>query len=244
MPTILSAESSLMAIKSTTTDVSTTAEETSTDKLEPVSSKELHELQDRFAIIPLYTSNYQYALNGEYMIDPNTGVSAIKLENGKIMMSGEEGRARYHSMQFESNLRYYGMRNALIKKATFDNDSYTHTNEIGYNILDDPIYIDDQELIKKFCISLDLDVLESSDETPKMIMSYFDPNVCVKYAIDMGERREFTCRLSNLGIAIEEVNTVSLVINEITLLPDISCAIDNCIVLVHSILIAVLEEEL
>lgn len=246
MPTILSAESSLMAKKSATTDVSATTNDASTtsNTPEPVTSKELHELQDRFAIIPLYTSNYQYALDGEYMIDPNTGASGIKLPNGKIVMDGEEGRIRYHAMRFEENLRYYGMKNAIIKKAIFDNDSYIHTNVAGDNMLDDPIYIDDQEKIKKLCISLDLDILESVDNSPRMTMSYFDPEINIKYSIDMGERREITCRLSNLSSTIEELDTISLVINEMTLVPDVSCALDNCYIVIHSILIGVLEEEI
>lgn len=243
MPEMLSAESSLMTKSSTESDVLGTTPSSTTGP-EPVTSKELHELQDRFAIIPLYTKHHKYALNGEYMIDHNTGASAIKLENGKIIMDGEEGRAKYHAIEFENNLRYYGMRNAIIKRAVFDNDSYVHTAVAGENMLDDPIYIDDQEKIKKLCISLDLDVLSESDDTPRMVMNYFDPDINVKYSVDMGEKHEFTCKLSNLGITIEELDTISLVINEMTLLPDVSCALDNSLILIHSILIGVLEEEI
>ena len=246
MPTILNAESTLMLKKSTVTTTAATpaVEETDSGSLEPVTSKELHELQDRFAIIPLHTTNYKYALEGEYMIDPSTGASGIALSNGKILMDSEEGRVKYHAMKFEENLRYYGMRNSIIKKVIFDDDSYIHTNKAGDNILDDPIYIDDQEMIKKLCISIDLDILESADDTPMMVMSYFDPEINIKYSIDMGEKRELTCKLSNLNSTIEELNTISLVINEMTLIPDISCALDDCYIVVHSILIGVLEEEI
>lgn len=209
-----------------------------------VTSKNLKELQDRFAIIPLHTNHYEYALNGEYMIDPNCGSSAIKSENGKIISSSEEGRIRYHAMQFEQELSYYGMRNAIIKRAVFDNDTYVHTYNVGDNMLDDPIYIDDQEKVKKMCLSLDLDILQPVEESPRMVVSYTDPEVNVKYAVDMGERHEFTCKLSDLRHTIEELDTISLVINEISLLPDISCALDDCFILVHSILIGVVEEEI
>lgn len=212
--------------------------------LESITSKELGKLQDRFAIIPLYTKHYQYALNEEYMIDENTGAPGIKLENGKVVMDGEEGRLRYHVMQFESELGYYGMRKAVIKEAYYDNDSYLHIYKSGTNLLDDPIYIDDQLKIKKLCISLDMDIFESVDDTPKMKIANIDPDVIVRYSVDMGVKKEYTCKLSLLRMTIEELNTISLAINEIILPSDLECILEQCHIIVHSILIGVVEEEI
>lgn len=210
----------------------------------PIDTKVLGKKQDRFAIIPLYTKWYKYALNGEYMIDEHTGASGIKMENGKVVMDSEEGRLRYHIETFESELGYYGMRKALIKQAYFDDDSYIHIYRSGTNLLDDPIYIDDQKMIKKLCISLDLDILESVEDTPKMKFAEIDPQVIVKYTVDMGKRQEYECKLSVLRNTIEELNTISLAINQIILPSDTECILENCHIIIHSILIGLIEEDL
>lgn len=236
-----SAELALTKAKSS--GISVQSDEVESDStLQPVNSKELHELQDRFAIIPLYTENYEYAFDGEYMIDPNSGSSAIKLSNGKVIMDGEEGRTRYHSMQFEQDLSYYGMRNAIIKKVIYTDDSYIHTYEVGNNMLDDPVYIDDQLKIKKMCLSIDMDILTSTVDSPKMTVAYVDPIVNVKYSVDMGVDHEYSGKLSELRHTIEEMDTISLVIREIYLSPDVN--LDDTYMLVHSILIGVVEEKL
>lgn len=214
------------------------------DVLQPVNSKELGKKQDRFAIIPLYTRHHKYALNGEYMIDENTGASARKLENGKVVMVGEEGRLRHHLAMFESELGYYGMRKALIKQAYYDDDSYIHTYKSGTNLLDDPIYIDDQLKIKKLCISLDMDILDAVEDSPKLKNADIDPDVIVKYTVDMGVRKEYSCKLSVLCNTIEEIDTISLAINQIILPSDLECVLEQCFIVVHSILIGVIEEEL
>lgn len=215
-----------------------------TEPLYPIDTKELGKKQDRFAIIPLYTKHHKYALNGEYMIDQFTGASGIKLENGKVIMDGEEGRLRYHIARFESELGYYGMRKALIKQAYYDDDSYIHTYQSGTNLLDDPIYIDDQKMIKKLCLSLDLTILEAVEDTPKMKAAEIDPDVIVKYTVDMGVKKEYRCKLSVLNTTIEELNTISLAINQIILPSDLGCILENCFIITHSILIGVIEEDL
>lgn len=212
--------------------------------LAPVDSKELGLKQDRFAIIPLYTKHYKYALNGEYMIDENTGAPGIKLPNGRIVMDGEEGRLRYHIAMFESELGYYGMRKAVIKQAYYDDDSYIHLYKSGTNLLDDPVYIDDQKKIKKLCISLDLDIFEDVEESPKMKIADIDPDVIVRYTIDMGKRQEYQCKLSTIKNTIEEMTTISLAINQIIMPSDLGCVLEKCHIIVHSILIGVIEEEL
>lgn len=217
---------------------------TSPTPIDPINTKELGKKQDRFAITPLYTKWHKYALKGEYMIDENTGASGIKLENGNVIMVGEEGRTRYHIAMFESELGYYGMRKALIKQAYFDDDSYIHTYKSGTNLLDDPIYIDDQLKIKKLCLSLDLDICQSVEDTPKMKIAEIDPDVIVSYTVDMGEKREYQCKLSVLSNTIEELDTISLAINQIILPSDINCILEECFIITHSILIGVIEEEL
>lgn len=212
--------------------------------LRPLPSKELGELQDRFALIPLYTKHHEYALDGEYMIDENTGASAIKLPDGRIVMDSEEGRLRYHIMQFETELGYYGMRNAIIKQAYYDDDSYIHTYKSGTNLLDDPIYIDDQLKIKKLCISIDMDIMEGVEDSPQLKIANIDPDVIVKYSVDMGVRREYTCKLSELRMTIEEMDTISLAINQIILPSDLDCILEECHIVIHSILVGLIEEKL
>lgn len=211
---------------------------------DPITDKRLGELQDRFAIIPLYTKHYPYAMPGEYMIDEHTGTSGIRLDNGKIIMNEEDERLRYHMLNLTNDISYFGMRQAIIKLACSDDDSFLKVYKSGTNLLEDPIYIDDQQMITRFGISLDIDILENVDGFIRYQVSYFDPDVIVRYDIDEGISKEFRTKLSQLAIALQDVETVSLAINEIILPSDIDCILEQCIIVVHSILIALREKPL
>lgn len=211
---------------------------------EPINSKRLGELQDRFAIIPIYSKFYNYAMTGEYMIDEHTGTSGIKLEDGKIIMNEEDERLRYHMLNLTNDISYFGMRQAIIKLACFDDDSHLKVYKSGTNLLDDPIYIDDQKLINRFAISLDIDILQNIDEYIRYQVSYFDPDVIVRYDIDEGVSKEFRTKLSSLAITLQDIDSVSLAINEIILPSDTECILEQCIIILHSILIAVTEKPL
>lgn len=212
------------------------------DKLEPVHSKELGMMQERFAMTPLYTKYYEYALQTEYMIDEYSGSSSVKLMDGRIVMDQEEGRLRYHLMLYEQELSYYGMRTAIIKKAIYDNDSYIHPATSGKNILDSPIYIDDQKIIRKMSVSLDVDILDGVDYSPILHTINIDPNIMVKYTADMGGKGQYVCKLSQLRMTIETMDTISLTIEEIVILTDEEHMLERCLILPHSILIGLVED--
>lgn len=208
---------------------------------EVITGKALGEMQHRWSVTPLYTKNYKYARNTEMMMDEYSGETAVKLSNGKILMGQEGGRLKYHLMQFESDLSYYGMRNSIINNIVYDDDSYTHLAKVGTNLLDSSIYIDEQTYLDKLCISLDIDIFLEEDDTPKMQISHVDPEFAIEYRVDGGKRHKYRCKLSEFRLTSELVHTMSIEIESITMMADEKGLLDNAYSLVHSILVAVTE---
>lgn len=209
---------------------------------EPITGKALGEKKYRFSITPIYTHNYNYALPTEMLMDKNTGSTAVMLANGKYIASEEGGRLKYHLMQFEQDLSYYGMRNSIIKNVLYDDDGYIHLYENGQNLIDDSIYIDEQKYINKMCISIDLDVYEAVLGTPKMQRSYLDPEMVITYRVDFGERHTYRCKYSELRRMFEVMHTISLEIESIKITPDEQGILDKCYIPIHSILVAITLE--
>ena len=208
----------------------------------PITGKALGELEERFAFTPIYTKNYKYAKATEYMIDEYTGQGAVKLIDGHIVSVQENGRLRHHTMEFESDLSYYGMRNSIIKSVVYEDDSYIHAVKAGTNILDGSIYIDEQTYVDKMCISIDFDILEKVDGTPRLQNSHIDPTILIEYRVDGGERHRYSCKLSELRLTSELMHTISIEIESITIQVGRNDPIVDCLILVHSILVAVTEE--
>lgn len=209
---------------------------------EVIAGKALGEKQHRWSITPLYTKNHKYALPTEMLMDENTGSTGIMLADGKYLMGEEGGRLKYHLMQFESDLSYYGMRKSIIKNILFDDDSYIHRVIPGANILDSSIYIDEQAYITKMCISIDFDIYTEVEGTNKLQRSNLDPEIRVEYRLDGGERHKYQCKLSELRLLSEDMHSISIEIENITMLIDDERLISNCYVTIHSILVAVVEE--
>lgn len=208
-----------------------------------ITEKALGEKQYRFSITPLYTRNYKYADPTEFMIDEYTGVGAVKLGDGNIVSVQENGRLRYHMMQFESDLSYYGMRNSIIKSIIYEDDSHVHSVTAGFNILDGSIYIDEQAYINRMCISVDFDILEKSSITPRLQNSHVDPVISITYRVDRGERHQYSCKLSELRLTSETMHTISIEIEDISIQTERNDPVSDCLILVHSILVAVTEEQ-
>lgn len=209
---------------------------------EPITGKALGEKKYRFSITPIYTKNYVYALPTEMLMDENTGTTAVMLKDGKYVASEEGGRLKYHLMQFEQDLSYYGMRNCIIKNVLYDDDSYIHLYKNGDNLLDDSIYIDEQRYINKMCISVDLDIYEPIMGTPRMQRSSLDPELVVTYRVDFGERHTYRCKYSEIRRISEVMHTISLEIESIKITPDEGGKLEKCYIPIHSILVAITEE--
>lgn len=209
---------------------------------DPVYGKALGEKKYRFSITPIYTHHYEYALPTEMLMDEHTGTTAVMLKNGKYIASEEGGRLKYHLMQFEQDLSYYGMRNSIIKNVLYDDDGYIHLYEHGQNLLDDSIYIDEQKYINKMCISIDLDIFEPIVGTPKMQRSSLDPELVITYRVDFGERHTYRCKYSEIRRMQEIMHTISLEIESIKITPDTQGHLDKCYIPIHSILVAITEE--
>lgn len=192
----------------------------------------IKELQDRFAVTPLHTSNHDYALNGEYLIDDNTGSPAIKRDDGSIVSIGELGRMKEHLSQFETNLIYYNMGRSQIFLMNFNDDSKVKEYD-GTNILDEDVQI--TKSLKQICLSIDATILTKSGSSNILKIADIDPVIKIVYAINNGEDKQISYTLSDLKNHPVFING-TVTIKEIKFEDDLS----SYITFIHSILIAIL----
>ena len=66
-------------------------------------------LQDRFAIRPLNTTNYEFGLPQEFMCDPETGEPAIMNEDGTVTTVSTIFRVKNFIESFSNDIMLYGM---------------------------------------------------------------------------------------------------------------------------------------
>lgn len=198
------------------------------DKKLPDASIEtgLRELQDRFAITPLHSSNYQFALKGEFICDPETGGTGIRHNDGTITLIDELNRKKEHIDNFEQKLILANIGRYSIYDAQFNDTSKVKTYFRGTNLLDNDILIErtNGEPIGKFALSVDTTVLQKTGDDDILRWSNHDPSVLITYYTQkdlVGEKtyRQVASRLGDRFI--EDVDTPVLVITSIILeLPD------------------------
>jgi hypothetical protein len=197
-----------------------------------VDYKGIGALQDRFAIRPLNTDNYEFGLKDEFMTDPNTAEPAIVNEDGTVTALNTMVRIKHHIETFSSNITLYGMGYADIYQLTFDDEYKTKLFVNDENLLTEEIETD--KPIEKLCISLDTTFLTQVGDCKMLKVADIDPTVSVGYYVD-GAAKGFSCTLTRLkDNLIEEdgkvVKLSSIVIKDI---PDTVTK-----AFIHSILLA------
>lgn len=185
----------------------------------------LKELQDRFAITPLHSSNHKYALKGEFLCDPETGGTGIRHNDGTITMIDELNRKKEHIDNFEQKLILANIGRYTIYDAQFDDTSKVKTYFKGDNLLDNEILIEREggENVGKVALSIDVTILQKSDDDYMLRWSNHDPSITITYYTgkDHTNQQTYTQVASRLGDRCIEVESPVLVISSIVLnLPD------------------------
>lgn len=158
------------------------------------------EKEDRFAVTPLYTRYNEYALDGEYMVDKNTGAPAIKRENGTVVCIHEISRLKEHLERMTEGLCYLGLRNTSIYNMMYNDESevtvYNRTN-----MLDEPAIVTTEDLVSKIVISVDLSILEKFDNDMFLHQTGIDPEIYMSYRLGPGIDEETVhFRMSELAL--------------------------------------------
>ena len=136
-------------------------------------------LQDRFAIRPLSTTNYEYALNEEFMCDPETGEASIRNEDGTVTSVSTLFRTKNFIESFSQHIMMYGMGKSDIYQIVFDEEFKVMVYENGNNIITEDIVT--PNTIKKFAIGLDASFLKQDGESKMLKVADSDPMVTIVY---------------------------------------------------------------
>lgn len=185
----------------------------------------LRELQDRFAITPLHSSNHKYALKGEFLCDPETGGTGIRHNDGTITMIDEVNRKKEHIDIFEQKLILANIGRYTIFDAQFDDTSKVKTYFRGENLLDNEILIEreNNENVGKIALSIDTTILQKSEDDYILRWSNHDPIITVKYYTEKDHTNELMYEqvASRLGDRCLEIDSPTLIISSIVInLPD------------------------
>lgn len=137
----------------------------------------------RWAVTPLYTTNHEHALVGEYLCDPNTGEPAIKRDDGTVINVSEIARINYHCEIFSNALSYLGLRAAKIYSLIPDDDD--HVLVYDGNGLDGDVVFEKEDgaIIDKIAVSFDISVLEPVEGSSMLRMIDEDPVITLEYII-------------------------------------------------------------
>ena len=181
----------------------------------------LRELEDRFAITPLHSSNYHYALKGEFLCDPETGGTGIRHNDGTITLIDEINRKKEHIDAFEQKMILANVGRYTIYDVQFDDTSRVKIYFRGKNLLDNEILIErtDGTNIGKVALSIDTTILQKSNEDDILRWSNHDPSITIIYYTGKNHTNEctYTQVASRLGDRCIEINTPTLVISSIVL---------------------------
>ncbi len=171
-------------------------------------------LQDRFAMRPLNTDNYKYALREEFMTDPNTAEPAIVNADGTVTSISTTVRLKHHIEDFNSKVITYGMGRADIYQITFDDEYKTNVYTPGENLLTETIVIPDR--IGRLCLSIDATFLSQDGECKMLKLADIDPTITINYTAD-GVQKTITCKLTRLSENMIEENNRIVSLDSITI---------------------------
>lgn len=196
-----------------------------------VSYDGIGEMQDRFAIRPLNTTNYEFGLPHEFLCDPETGEPAILNEDGTVTALSTLVRTRNHIETFGNNIILYGMGRADIYQVTFDEEFKVHVYNNEENLLTNSIEI--TEPISQACVGIDASFLIQVNDCKMLKIADIDPTVTVTYTVN-GTESNLVCKLSRLEKMVIKVNRAEFAITGITL----SGIPEGTRSFIHSLLIA------
>lgn len=167
-------------------------------------------LQDRFAIRPLNTNNYEFGLPQEFMCDPETGEPAIMNDDGTVTTVSTLFRTKNFIESFSDQITMYGMGKADIYQVTFDEEFKVHVYSDNENLLTEDIATTKE--VSKLSVGLDVTFLTQVGDSKMLRIADIDPMVEVTY-IDNG--RELTInhsvnRLHNYIIESDTKNIMKL----------------------------------
>lgn len=182
----------------------------------------LRELEDRFAITPLHSSNYKYALKGEFLCDPETGGTGIRHNDGTITLIDEIDRKKTHIESFEQKMILANIGRYCIFDMRFDDDSKVKLYFRGQNLLDNDIILEREENcgpIGKLAFSIDTTILQKTGESDILRWSNYDPVISIIYYTEKDKisPKTYTQVASRLGDRALEVNSSIFVLSSITI---------------------------
>ena len=197
---------------------------------ENVSYDGLGLLQDRFAIRPLNTTNYEFGLPQEFMCDPETGEPAIVNDDGTVTTVSTLVRVKNFIEAFSNNITLYGMGKSDIYQVTFDDEFKVKVYHDGENVLSEDIStgID----IKKFAIGLDVTFLTKVGESKMLKIADVNPDVIITYKCGGSEKSisHKLNRLHNYAVDVNGETTITSI--KLVGIPD------NVKTFIHSLLMA------
>lgn len=197
---------------------------------EGIDFNEIGTLQDRFAIRPLDTTNYEFGLPQEFMCDPETGEPAIMNDDGTVTTVSTLFRTKNFIESFSDKIMAHGMGRADIYQIRFDNDYKVLVYEDGNNILTEDIITPTE--VKKFAIGLDVSFLKQIGESKMLKLADINPTVSISY-LDGTEEKTVSHTINRLHNYIISTNNIvtlkSITINGIE---------EGVKTFIHSLLIA------
>ena len=173
-------------------------------------------LQDRFAIRPLNTTNYQFGLPQEFMCDPETGEPAIMNDDGTVTTVSTIFRTKNFVESFSENIMMYGMGKANVYQITMDDEYKVLVYKDYENILTENISSYAEETVKKFAIGLDATFLTQVGDSKMLRLADANPVVEVEY-LDGNTKKSFSHSINRLHNYVIEVQNGSFTLTSIKL---------------------------
>lgn len=171
-------------------------------------------LQDRYAVRPLNTDNYESGLREEMLIDPNTAEPALVNDDGTVTSISTMTRKNDYIENFSSKITTFGMGRADIYQIKFDDEYKTKVYTNGENLLTEDIEI--PEPISLLCVGIDTTFLTQNGDCKMLDLADVDPTVTIGYKVD-GVAHGLSCKLSRLKDNIIEVDNKLITLTLITL---------------------------
>ena len=195
--------------------------------------------QYRYGFTPLHIGNHVDARNGEYLCDPVTGDPGMKDADGSIISTGILNRLNSHKDRFSDLLASYNLQSMSIYHVEPTQNTHAIVVTKDSALIEEPIELDG--IVKKFMMSIDMDVLEKGLQDVMQHSAYM-PRIEIGYKTasnpDAVNVTITTLNdLNNSFILLTQDPLVS--IDHITLLPETGGdTMDNVKCVLHSVLVA------
>ena len=197
--------------------------------------------QYRYGFTPLHIGSHSDARNGEYLCDPVTGDPGMKDADGSIISTGILNRLNSHKDRFGDLLASYNLQNMSIYHVEPTQNTHAIVVTKDSALIEEPIELDG--IVKKFMLSIDMDVLEKGYQDVMQHSSYM-PRVEIGYktASNPDAVNVTITTLDDLNNSFILLTRDPLIsIDHITLLPETNedtDTMDNVKCVLHSVLVA------